>query len=67
MKDEAVKVTEEIVETAVASGNREAMLILGGIAIGVVGTLGVIKVTKTVKAKKAAKAELVTDEAVEEE
>lgn len=67
MKDEAVKVTNEIVEAAVETGNEKVILVLGGVAIGVVGTLGVIKVAKTIKAKKAAKIELVTEEVEIEE
>ena len=66
MKDEAVKVTEEIVEAAVETGNEKVILVAAGVAGGVAATLITIKVVKIVKAKKAEKEGLVMKQCTEE-
>ena len=61
MENEVVNVTEEIVETAVATGHKEVIFVGIGIAIGVTGTLGVISMRKKLKARKEAKELVVVD------
>ena len=62
-EDKAVKVTEEVVEAAVATGNEKVMYIAIGVGAGILGTVAVIKVRKAIKVKKVMK----TLEAVEVE